>query len=203
MLTDNNGILSSATEARAASIIGEYKERVAMTQMALKTDITSKMVTEPGYIATGGTDGANFVDLANKAAKEMGLTGATEGGSATSISKEGYTVAYYYDTPTDGSTNGEGYIVIWYTSNSFRSSVDMDTVASQYSLVQTAGADNQNKNQAVLASVIKVENYGSSLSNYALTSTTDADSDIVKAKYGEDTTNSTETTLSASELITF
>ena len=60
MLNDDNGILKNANEARATTLVAEYKERVTMAQMGIRTDIARESLVG-SYIASGTS---NFTKLA-------------------------------------------------------------------------------------------------------------------------------------------
>ena len=187
MLSGENGIINRAGEARYVNGIAQFDERTKIAQMAVRTGIESDKVSSAEYIATKS---ANFEKIAQSVAKELGVTAIKGQAGNGAISKDGYTVAYYLDTPvTDTSTDGEGYIVIWYTDNSLRSSMDREKAISTYGLTDVATPANNSKNQATIVTVIKVTNYNSEISNKGLTSTTDGDSDITKTAFSETSLN--------------
>ena len=175
MLSGDNGILKRASEAKYENIIGSVDEQVKLAQIALRTDITSKMVNTGtnGYIATT-TD--NFNLLVNEVKSELGVT-------ATSNPKEGFAV-YSYLTQGSTTQEGTGYILITYTDNSLRSSLPASAVADDSfilngisfdKVVDPASSNAFSVNKATLAYVIKVSNYNCELSKAILTETTTID----------------------------
>ena len=179
MLRGDNGIITKATETKYLSEISQFDEQTKLAAMAVRTSIEANKVSQGGYIATKAD---TFESLAGEVAKELGVTAINAqnntGNSAEKVSTEGYTVAYYLPQVGSESQNGEGYIVIWYTSNGLRSTMDRQKVIQTYGYTDITDYDSVN--QAVLVRVIKVENYRSELSGKGLTSTTDADDDITK-----------------------
>lgn len=217
MLTGRNGILSRATEAEYVNTMKRVDEEVKLAQIAVKTHITSNMVAKPGYIATGFQKAAtgvtgydNLKDLAEEVATELNApntkNGTTigailSGTSGAAISTEKYTVVYYLDDVGTTTNNGDGYIGIWYTDNSFRSSLDRDAAINTYGLTAAIkSGGNETRNQATLAYVIHVTNYDCELSNALLTSTDTANTDIgssMKDKFHDTTLYSKATGITA------
>lgn len=182
MLTGKNGILNRASEAEYANTIKRVDEEVKLAQIALKAHITSNMVSKAGYLATK-TD--TISELATEVATELkavtGKNSTTVGtmtsGTAADISAERYTVTYYLDEAGSATVNGDGYIVIWYTDNTFRSSIKVEDAIDTYGLL---GSKTLSRNQATLAYIIHVTNYDCALSDEMLTTTADANTDLGK-----------------------
>lgn len=195
-LTAQNGVLNRAQDSKLLNINGAFTDQLRLAQMSTKTSITANKTSKAGYIAT--TSG-NLAELAQNVAKGLGVT-AVQGSNGTEIATEGYTVAYYLDTAGNDSTNGDGYIVIWYTDNALRSSIkNRDEVIANLGLTDVA-VQNNSRNQATLVGAIKVENYKCELAGQTgLTSTTDGDSDIGKGKFSGTTLNDFFTLQSAEE----
>ena len=191
MLRGDNGILNRSTEAKFANGIAQFDEQTKLASMAVRTSIEANKVSKAGYIATYngiGVDDKNyFTGLVNEVAKELGVS-ATAGGSGT-ILKEGYTVAYYLEKEGSTTQNGNGYIVIWYTDNGLRSTMDREKAITNYGLTDVASEGHKTANEAVLVTVIHVENYKSELAIKGITSLTDSDSDIGQPKFGDTTLN--------------
>lgn len=180
MLGSQNGVLNRAQEAKIANTIGAFNEQLRLAQLSAKTSIMSQNSTKAGYMATTSD---NLASLAQEVAKGMDVNAIKGNSGSTAIAKEKYTVAYYLDTPGNDSTDGTGYIVVWFTNNGLRSSVSnrAETITSQ-GLKDVAVANNS-RNQLTLVSVIKVENYSCVLAKeIGVTSTTDGGSDLQKAK---------------------
>ena len=202
MLRGDNGILTKTTEAKYLNGIAQFDEQTKLASMAVRTSIEANKVSTPGYIATTAE---NLQQLATEVAKELGVTAVdaknNTGNLAVKASTDGYTVAYYLDKEGNTSQDGNGYIVIWYTDNSLRSSIDMDNL-SQYGLniiskLSTDETENKKliKNQATLVCVIHVENYKAELSDKGITSLSDADIDITKEKFKDTTDTNKQTSL--------
>ena len=191
MLRGDNGIITKATETKYLSGISQFDEQTKLASMAVRTSIESNKISKAGYIATyngTGVDDKNyFTGLVNEVAKELGVT-ATAGGSGT-ILREGYTVAYYLEKEGSTTQNGNGYIVIWYTDNGLRSTMDREKAITNYGLTDVASEGHKTANEAVLVTVIHVENYKSELAIKGITSLTDSDSDIGQPKFGDTTLN--------------
>ena len=191
MLRGDNGIITKATETKYSSGISQFDEQTKLASMAVRTSIEANKVSKAGYIATyngTGTDDKNyFTGLANDVAKELGVT-AIAGGSGT-IARGGYTVAYYLEKEGSTTQNGNGYIVIWYTDNGLRSTMDREKAITNYGLTDVASEGHKTANEAVLVTVIHVENYKSELAIKGITSLTDSDSDIGQPKFGDTTLN--------------
>ena len=198
MLRGDNGILNRASEAKYNNIIGSFDEQIKLQHMAVRTTISTKMVSTEGYIATaketvgsGATateKATNLIALATDVATALGTT-AVEGKSGNSgIATDAYTVAYYLDDVGTATNNGDGYIVIWYTDNSLRSSMkdsDRANIVSANKMVDMidSGDSDYNINQFTLAQVIHVTNYNCTVSKKLVTSINDADSDIKQTAF--------------------
>ena len=191
MLRGDNGILNRGAEAKFANGISQFDEQTKLASMAVRTSIEANKVSKAGYIATYNGTGENaknyFTGLANDVAKELGVT-AIAGGSGT-IARGGYTVAYYLEKEGSTTQNGNGYIVIWYTDNGLRSTMDREKAITNYGLTDVASEGHKTANEAVLVTVIHVENYKSELAIKGITSLTDSDSDIGQPKFGDTTLN--------------
>ena len=182
MLTGNNGILNRSTEAKFANSIAQFDEQTKLASMSVRTSIEANKVSTPGYIATyngTGVDDKNyFTGLVNEVAKELGVTALPISSSqSANIETEGYTVGYYLSQEGNKNTDGNGYIIIWYTDNSLRSSMDMNSLG-QYGLEiisQLSADETENKklikNQATLVRVIHIQNYKTELSTIGITGT--------------------------------
>ena len=188
MLNGQNGVLNRATESKVANTLGSFKEQASMAQLSAKTSIAANSASQSGYIATYNGTGADaknhFTKLAQEVANGLGVTAKAGGTTGQTINTEGYTVAYYLDTEGNTSTDGKGYIVIWYTNNGLRASMgDRSNALTTYKLTDTEPT-NTSVNQAVLVTVIEVNNYDCSLAtNVGLTSTTDGGTDIGESTF--------------------
>ena len=168
MLSGQNGILNRASEAKYDNIMGSVDEQAKLAQMSAKTTITSSMINDKGYLATAP---ANFEKLVTEVRNGLSVA------SVNTASAEKYAVYQYLDAGSS-SKNGTGYILITYSDNALRSSLD----TTKFNLAN-GGTSNANgikfttaleestfsKNQAVLAYVIKVSNYKCELSEAILT----------------------------------
>jgi len=207
MLSGNNGVIDKATEARYENVISGFDEKVRMAQMAMRTDITSKMIKNPAYLATEADVAAvaatqttpaveardgNFTVLAQNVAKELGVVNAngTAKLNVKATNNTGYSV-YTYLTPGSTTKNGTGYILITYSDNSLRSSLPgKDITAATDSWVtnavslKKAGWSSASQNEAVLAYVIRVSNYGCDLSPAIITDYTNENDITLKTGTG-------------------
>lgn len=186
MLKGDNGILNQASKTKYLTIIRAFDEQTKLAQMSVKSKIDVDRVTTSGYIATTQK---NIEILAKQVASELGVA-AIKGGEKEKINKEGYTVVYYTDILGNEQTDGDCYIVIWYTDNSMRSTMERNDVIKKYNLIDIAS--NKSVNQATLVAAIHIENYNSKLSNSGLTSITDVageNGDIEKTTFAETTLN--------------
>ena len=198
MLRGDNGIITKATETKYSSGISQFDEQTKLASMAVRTSIEANKVSTPGYIATYNGTGADnknyFTGLVNEVVKELGakvIDAKTNSGETTkaTIDTEGYTVAWYLD---EGNTSkdGNGYIVIWYTDNGLRSTIDREKAITNYGLKELVeNYEHKTGNEAVLVTVIHVENYKSELAVKGITSLTDSNSDIGQPKFGDTTLN--------------
>lgn len=203
MLRGDNGILNRASEASYANKIGTFKEQVNLAQMAVRTTISSKSAGSAGYIATDGNatnKTGNFYDLTKMVADELNA-------KTDAFNTEGYTVKGYLDTKGDTSTNGAGYIAIWYTDNSFRASLpskaeDVKKVFIDTHKFNTVPNPIQSgRNEATLLYVIYVTNYSCTLSNGVYTNETTAKSDFGKGTYAETNIKSSNSAGSQSDFL--
>ena len=184
MLSGQNGVIKRAGEARYSNAISQFDEKVNLAYMSARTKIEADKLSKDGYIATSSD---SFKEIVDEVSREFNVTPIKgDSNSNAKIDTEGYTVAYYQTTDEIGSptNDGHGYITIWYTDNSLRSSMDRDEALEKYRLKDITNT--KSVNQAVLTSVIHVENYRCELSNEkGLTSSTDANNDIKKETYKE------------------
>ena len=183
MLRGDNGILNRSAEAKFANSMAQFDEQTKLASMAVRTSIEANKVSKAGYIATyNGTepDAKNyFTGLANDVAKELGVTALPISSSqSANIETEGYTVGYYLDKEGSTTQNGNGYIVIWYTDNGLKSTMDREKAITNYGLTDVASEGHKTANEAVLVRVIEVENYKSELSDMGLTSIDDGNKDL-------------------------
>lgn len=170
-LTGQDGVLNRASEAKYDNILGSVEEQAKLSALSLKTSITSNMANQPGYLATAP---ANFEKLVSEVMKGLGVA------TVNTASAEDYAV-YQYLNPGSDSVNGTGYILITYSDNALRSSLDTTqftltdggTSVALGTTYKTALKETTfSRNQAVVAYVIKVSNYKSELSNGIITTST-------------------------------
>ena len=209
-ISGNNGILNNTKETLVAREIGNFKEKVSMAQMSLKTEIAQKSASDNEYIATSSD---NFEKLVEDVAKDFDVSAGeiikeskatykfasinrlqiATATSAAKVQKEGYTVSSSLDIIGNSSTDGHGYITIWYTSNSIRSITKKDKALSQYKLadaVDTSTDVSLSENQAMLVAIIHVKNNSSefvtfdsndeSATNFGLTTIENATENVGK-----------------------
>ena len=178
MIRANNGIISNSMESRYSTLIASFEEKVRLAHLNLRAEIRTNSIHSEGYIATTEE---NMKNIAKEVAKELGTTEIRAGDGNNSISTESYTVGYYTDVIGNSSTDGKGYIIIWYTDNTLRSSLNRDKAISKFNLIDTT--KNKSQNEAVLVSVIHVENYSTKISKIGLSSFKDSKKDINLEKY--------------------
>ena len=185
MLSGQNGVINRASEARYSNGIAQFDERTKLAYIAVRSKIEADKVSNNGYIATKAD---NFKKIVEEVEKEFNVTAVEGKDTNGKIDTEGYTITYYLDTPVeDTSTDGTGYILIWYTDNSLRSSLNRDEAITKQGLKDIAS--NKSVNQAVLVRAIQVENYNSELSEKGLTSTTDSDNDAKQGTFKQTSLN--------------
>lgn len=175
MLSGDSGILNRASEARYETVIASFDEQVKLAAVNVKATITSKMVSSQGYIATKTE---SFSDLIKEVQKDLGLS--QTGASSASANTEGFAV-YRALTASDGSNEGVGYITIAYSDNALRASLPLTKATENssqpnfngvtYTTIKNSTDTTYSVNKAVLVYVIKVTNYGCSLSKPVLTDT--------------------------------
>ena len=171
MLAGDNGILNQASRAKYDTEIASFDERVKLTQSAMRMAITSQSASTGGYLAT---ETNAFNALVADVVSELGA-----GTTAPTTAQEGFIVYNNLDQGSD-SVDGNGYILVTYSSNALRSSLvkDVETMSngdtwpSGSTTYTMAGKTDYSVNQAVLAYVINVTNYNCVLSNAVLTDTT-------------------------------
>ena len=185
MLSGQNGVINRASEARYSNSIAGFDERTKLAYIAVRSKIEADKVSQNGYIATKADI---FKKIVEEVEKEFNVTAVEGKDTNGKIDTEGYTITYYLDTPVeDTSTDGTGYISIWYTDNSLRSSMNREEAITKYGLKDIT--DNKSVNQAVLVRVIQVENYNSELSEKGLTSTTNSDNDVKQGTFKQTSLN--------------
>ena len=167
MLRGDSGILNRASEARYDTILSSVDEQVKLAAVNTRVSISAEMVSTPGYIATASGD-TRFGKLVADVKSELAV-------KATPSVQTGFVVKEYLDPSTSGS-EGTGYIVITYSDNALRASLPMNASTKvvdpltfngiTYTAVPSTGVS---PNVAVIVYVIKVTNYGSSLSKPIIT----------------------------------
>ena len=171
MLRGDNGILSRASEAKYDNVIGSVDEQVRLAHMALRTEITAKMVNagDNGYIATNST---NFDALVAEVVKDLGVKTAVDAANT-----EDFAVYKSLDAG-DTTKDGTGYILITYTDNALRSSLPANKVENSPFTINgikfTKAVKNESTfstNKATIAYVIKVSNYNCEMSGAIMTET--------------------------------
>lgn len=188
MLSGDSGILNRASEARYDTILASVDEQVKLAAVNVKTSITAQMVSKPGYIATRNTKTATeeadpnyFTALVTEVTNDLD---ASDSKAATGFTVKGYLT----DSTSDDANGGDGigYILITYSENALRASLPVNSTfvyplsfnGITYTTVPattvssntvTAGVS---PNVAVVTYVIKVTNYGCTLSKPIITNTT-------------------------------
>ena len=183
----NNRLIDDTQKAIVAAEIGKFKDKVTIAQVALELEIKKNLATESKYIATSSE---NFKMLAEYVAKDFGISAediingsketykvasinklqiATATSSAAEVQTNGYTISSALDIIGDNSTEGHGYITIWYTSKNLRSGIDINKELEQYGLSDALDTSNDlSKNHAMLVAIIHIKNNSSELIKFDL-----------------------------------
>lgn len=172
----NTNLVNSAQEAKFSTTLSEFKEKIELAHATALTDMISNRLTNPNYQSTSSE---NFNEITNNIAKTIGVeqtkisylgsnikVAQNEGnigtllsdlGDMKNVSKEGYTVVGFLDTPASDEASGEGFIAIWYSTSSMRGSINGDTerIKDQYNLAELSSEENE---EYALVSVIHVDN---------------------------------------------
>ena len=149
--------------------VNSYKTKVNDIQEMIQNEIKINSNSDEKYIAT---ERSNFEELAKKV--EVALNSSQL--NTDEISSNGYTVSSYLTEEGTNEKNGEGYIVIWYSSDELRNNADVNKIENDNNLLITE--ENINSKEIALVSVIKIENKNSIISNSEITSITSGNSDI-------------------------
>ena len=181
MLSGDNGIINKASEVGYINEITYFDEQTKLLSMSVSASIQSNIISKEEYIATNEN---NLIELAREAIRGLGLKDSDliKYGDGTKLAKDGYTVAYYLDHEGNPNTDGDGYIVIWYTSDTLKKTINVDEAKSIYKLTEKRKLSNS-IDQIVLAAVISVKNHNCDLSKLLLTSLSDGDDDTTKGKF--------------------
>lgn len=216
----NGGIVNVAVDSKITSEIAEYKEKTNMAYLSLKTLIISKTLSDSEYNATTPETIENLAKEVAKSIgieendiiktskiknerknlasnnfwteilKTVILGAETENNKE--VSSEGYTIAYSLDVNGNQYDDGNGYITIWYTSNSIKNSIKVEESLYKYQIANL-DEENTNDNEAILVSIIQIKEHTAEFvtfttknneeTSYGVTSITSANTDISKRRF--------------------
>ncbi len=176
---NSENIVEQARKAKIESALTAFSEETKLAQFSIRAKISSGMISDSKYIATKQ-------DIFSKLCDDI----------KTNLNKQEYNIYSFLDEGNE-NVKGTGYVLVTYTDNELRSALPAnigDEEKFKISSIEFTKASSQpvySVNDAVIAYVIKVDNYNSSISNAILTDSETIQRDVLAGNNGENNKKAT------------